>query len=116
MRSGDGRRQRTRRARLRGLLELGEGYTVAELEVEDSDWIAGRELGELTLRDAGIVVLGIHRGADTPYVGAPQRTTTVQPGDVLTVYGLEERVEALDRGRAAAQPGFRLSPGGPRRC
>ena len=44
-----------------GLLELGEGYTVAELEVEDSDWIAGRELGELTLRDAGVVVLGIHR-------------------------------------------------------
>ena len=35
-----------------GLLELGEGYAVAELEVEDGDWIAGRELGELTLRDA----------------------------------------------------------------
>ena len=28
-----------------GLLQLGEGYAVAELEVEDSDWIAGRELG-----------------------------------------------------------------------
>ena len=84
-----------------GLLELGEGYAVAELEVEAEDWIAGRELGELTLRDAGIVVLGIHR-PDRPYVGAPEETTRVCPGDVLTVYGLEERVEALDRGRAAA--------------
>ena len=83
-----------------GLLELGEGYAVAELEVEDSDWIAGRELGELTLRDAGVVVLGIHR-RDAAYVGAPEETTTVCPGDVLTVYGLEERVEALDAGRAA---------------
>jgi Trk K+ transport system NAD-binding subunit len=83
-----------------GLLELGEGYAVAELEVEETDWLAGRELGELTLRDAGIVVLGIHR-RDAAYVGAPEETTTVCPGDVLTVYGLEERVEALDAGRAA---------------
>jgi hypothetical protein len=84
-----------------GLLELGEGYAVAELEVEETDWIAGRELGELTLRDSGVVVLGIHR-LDSAYVGAPETTTTVCPGDVLTVYGLEERVEALDAGRAAA--------------
>ncbi len=84
-----------------GLLELGEGYTVAELEVEDSDWIAGRELGELTLRDSGIVVLGIHR-PDDDYVGAPEGSTRICPGDVLTVYGLEERVEALDRGRRLA--------------
>jgi hypothetical protein len=81
-----------------GLLELGDGYTVAELEVEDSDWIAGHELGDLTLRDAGVVVLGIHR-PQADYVGAPEPTTTVHPGDVLTVYGLQERVEALDRGR-----------------
>ena len=83
-----------------GLLELGEGYTVAELEVEDTDWIAGHELG--LLRDAGIVVLGIHR-PHADYVGAPEPTTTVCPGDVLTVYGLEERVEALDRGRRLAE-------------
>lgn len=85
-----------------GLLELGEGYTVAELEVEETDWIAGHELGELSLRDAGIVVLGIHRPA-ADYVGAPEPTETVHPGDVLTVYGLEERVEALDRGRRLSE-------------
>ncbi len=46
-------------------------------------------------------MLGIHP-RDAAYVGAPEETTTVCPGDVLTVYGLEERVEALDAGRAAA--------------
>ena len=46
-------------------------------------------------------MLGIHR-PDQPYVGAPEESTRVCPGDVLTVYGLEERVEALDAGRAAA--------------
>src|ERR671930_157063 len=33
-----------------GLLELEGGYTVAELEVEAQDWVAGRALAELTLR------------------------------------------------------------------
>jgi Trk K+ transport system NAD-binding subunit len=74
---------------------FGVGFTTGEAG------IAGRELGALTLRDAGIVVLGIHR-PDAAYVGAPEGSTTVCPGDVLTVYGLEENVEALDRGRAAA--------------
>ncbi len=62
-----------------GLLELGEGYTVAELEVEDGDWIAGRELGELTLRDSGIVVLGIHR-PDADYVGPRRARPGSAPG------------------------------------
>jgi TrkA-C domain len=79
-----------------GLLELEGGYTVAELEVEEADWISGRALSALTLRDEGIVVLGIHRHGGT-YVGAPDGETVIRAGDVLTVYGLEDRVEELDR-------------------
>src|SRR5215217_7737476 len=67
-----------------GLLELEGGYTVAELEVEEQDWIAGRALCELTLRDEGIVVLGIHRTGGG-YVGTPDGETVIGPGDVLTV-------------------------------
>ena len=79
-----------------GLLELEGGYTVAELEVEAEDWIAGRALSDLTLRDEGIVVLGIHRRGGG-YLGAPDGDHVIRPGDVLTVYGREDRVEEIDR-------------------
>ena len=79
-----------------GLLELEGGYTVAELEVEAEDWIAGCTLSELTLRDEGIVVLGIHRHGGG-YLGAPDGDNVIRPGDVLTVYGREDRVEEIDR-------------------
>jgi hypothetical protein len=78
-----------------GLLELEDGYAVAELEVEPQDWIAGRTLAELTLRDEGIVVLGIRR-PDGTYVGAPDGYTSIDAGDLLTVYGREERAAELD--------------------
>jgi hypothetical protein len=81
-----------------GLLELGDGYAVAELEVEPQDWIAGRTLAEITLRDEGVVVLGI-RKRNGGYIGAPDGQTGIEPEDVLTVYGREERVEELDRRR-----------------
>jgi hypothetical protein len=78
-----------------GLLELEGGYTVAELEVEEQDWIAGRALSELTLRDEGIVVLGIHRHGG--YIGTPDGDNVIRPGDVLIVYGRRDHVEELDR-------------------
>jgi hypothetical protein len=79
-----------------GLLELGGGYAVAELVVEPQDWIAGRSLGELTLRDEGVVVLGIRRPGGR-YIGAPDGHTRIGPGDQLTLYGQEDRVAELDR-------------------
>jgi uncharacterized protein with PhoU and TrkA domain len=88
-----------------GLLELEGGYTVAELEVEEQDWIAGRALGDLTLRDEGIVVLGIHRHGGG-YIGTPDGDHVIRPGDVLTVYGREDRVEEIDR-RAHDEQGDR---------
>src|SRR5689334_5533748 len=69
-----------------GLLALEGGYTVAELEVEEQDWIAGCALSDLTLRDEGIVVLGIHRNGGG-YIGAPDGDTVIRAGDVVTVYG-----------------------------
>ena len=79
-----------------GLLQLEGGYTVAELEVEQQDWIAGRTLAELTLRDEGIVVLGIHH-AGGGYLGTPDGDNVIQAGDVLTVYGRADHVEDIDR-------------------
>jgi K+/H+ antiporter YhaU regulatory subunit KhtT len=78
------------------VLELEGGYTISELLVEEQDWVAGRRLAEVTLRDEGVVVLGVRRSGSA-YLGAPDGDTIVRAGDVLTVYGREERVCELDR-------------------
>jgi uncharacterized protein with PhoU and TrkA domain len=77
------------------LLELSGEYGVMELEVDERDWVAGRSLSELALRDEGIVVLGIHRGG-SPYIGAPDGETLVLPGDTLVLYARSHRLCELD--------------------
>jgi TrkA-C domain len=81
-----------------GLLELEQGYRVLELAIRPQDWAAGQSLGELALRDEGIVVLGIHRAQGT-WVGAPAGGTQVRAGDTLVVYGREHAVCELDERR-----------------
>jgi len=79
------------------LLDLAGEYRVMEIAVRPSDWVAGRTLGELHLRDEGVVVLGISRGDD--YMGAPAGGTTILPGDTLIAYGRGPRLRGLDRRR-----------------
>jgi NhaP-type Na+/H+ and K+/H+ antiporter len=81
------------------LLELEGDYEVSELQVEAGDWLAGKTLGELKLRDEGVIVLGIHRGRD--YIGTPNGRAHVCPDDRLILYGREERLIELDRRTAA---------------
>jgi hypothetical protein len=78
------------------LLALSGDYAVAELQVRPDDWVANRRLGELRLRDEGLVVVGIRRPG-AAYVGAPGAETPVLPGDTLIVYGREGRIAELDR-------------------
>ncbi|HJQ49828.1 MAG TPA: TrkA C-terminal domain-containing protein [Gaiellaceae bacterium] len=77
-----------------GLLELEGGYRVIELAVEPEDWMAGRTLAELRLRDEGVVVLGLSRRGE--WRGAPAGQTRVEAVDTLVLYGLEEAVCELD--------------------
>lgn len=77
-----------------GLLELEGGYRVIELAVEPQDWMAGRTLAELRLRDEGVVVLGLSRGHE--WIGVPAGHTRVEAGDTLVLYGQEEAVCELD--------------------
>jgi hypothetical protein len=79
-----------------GLVELPGGHAVAELAVMESDWVAGRRLGELRLRDEGIVVLGVTR-PDGEYVAGPDAGTLVTSGDILVLYGPDELVAELDQ-------------------
>ena len=77
------------------LLHLSGDFAVAELEVDATDWLAEKALGELHLRDEGVVVLGITRASGS-WIGAPDGETTLHAGDVLVVYGREDRVCELD--------------------
>ena len=84
------------------LLALQAEWAVSELAVEDDDWIAGKTLSELRLRDEDIDVLGIQK-PNGEYIGVPHGDRRVEAGDVLVLYATEARLEEIDerkRGRA----------------
>jgi hypothetical protein len=83
------------------LLRLHGDFAVAELRVEPEDWLAERALGELHLRDEGLIVLGITR-ANGNWIGTPDGETVLHAGDVLVLYGREGRVEEIDERRRDA--------------
>lgn len=68
------------------LLRLSRDFAVLELQVRPRDWVANRTLGELSLRDEGVAVLGVERSGGG-YVAAPGWSTQVRPGDTLILYG-----------------------------
>ena len=70
--------------------------------LEQDDWIAGRTLAEVRLRDERIDVLGIQR-ATGEYVGIPHGRDRVNARDVLVLYSTEQQLAELDeRKRGAA--------------
>ena len=84
------------------LLKLAGDYGVTELEVREGDWLADHTLAELDLRDEGVLVLGVDR-ADGTYLGVPERSTHIEPGDTLILYGRSRALRALDtRGKGDA--------------
>jgi hypothetical protein len=87
---------------LGSLMGLAGDYSVSELVIEDDDWAANRTLGELELREEGIVVLGVTR-RDGHYLGAPTGRTALTPGDTLIVYGREGDLCELDHRPAGSQ-------------
>lgn len=78
------------------LLHLTDDYGVQELRVRPDEWLVGRSLAELSLREEGIIVLGIERD-DGDYVGAPRGETMVEAGDLMILYGRAEALDRLDR-------------------
>lgn len=83
------------------LLHFSGSYSVKEVFVEEGSWVAGASLGELRLREEGVVVLGIVR-RDGSFLGVPDRRTCPAPGDTLVVYGRDDTVTALAHRRAGA--------------
>jgi hypothetical protein len=77
------------------LLHISDDFAVAEIEAREGDWLTGRELRELRLREEGVIVLGVYRRSDE-YLGVPIGTTRVEAGDRLVIYGEDDAVPALD--------------------
>lgn len=77
------------------LLEVHGGYMISELHIDPGDWIAERTLAEMRLNDEGVLVLGVQRH-DGGYVGAPTGTTIGHVGDILLLYGHQDRIAELD--------------------
>ena len=84
------------------LLHLAGEYSVKELAVQDGDWMAGRSLGELRVKDEGLLVLGVVR-RDGQYVGAPRKETVIEAGDVVILYGCDAVLCGLDERRSGAR-------------
>lgn len=78
------------------LLNLSGDLAVAEISVDDGDWLAERRLKDLHLKDEGIVVLAIRR-ADGCFVGVPSADEWFYPGDRVVLYGENEAVRSLDK-------------------
>lgn len=77
------------------LLEISGGFAISEKAIRPGEWLAGRDLADLALSHEGVLVLGVQR-RDGTYLGAPTGTITLLPGDVVTMYGHEDRLEDLD--------------------
>lgn len=77
------------------LLRLAGDYRVNEMQVEEDDWLAGKNLRDCQLHDEGVIVLGILR-ADGTYVGAPRGGTSIYSGDTLLLYGRANTLQELD--------------------
>ena len=78
------------------LLHVGGEYVVTELPVASDSWLADRSIAQLSLRDEGVVVLGIER-RDGSYLGVPQGDTVLVAGDMLIVYSRGGVLAELDR-------------------
>jgi K+/H+ antiporter YhaU regulatory subunit KhtT len=83
------------------LLHVAGEYEVKEMLAAPEAWITGRTLGDLRLRDEGVLVLGIVR-ADGSYLGVPTKETRVDAGDTLILYGRDGTFVDLTERQAGA--------------
>lgn len=76
------------------LLHLREDYRIVEVDIREHTWLAEGAIGELDLPGEGVLVLGVVRG-DGDYVGAPPSDLRLHPGDLLVLYGRNNRLHEL---------------------
>ena len=75
------------------LLRLSADYAIRQFDIRPDGVVVGRSIGDLLPEAHRIVLLGIER-SDGSYLGAPPMDTKLFGGDVATVYGRNETLEA----------------------
>ena len=76
------------------LLEIDRGYSIAQIDIKEGDWMCSQRLKDLTLNEEGVLVLGIQR-KNGPFIGAPRGDSKLEAGDTLTCYGQVSMLENL---------------------
>jgi len=76
------------------VLHFKDNYKISEKQVNSKDWMANKSLKELNLRDEGITVLGVERKRNK-YFGSPTGSFTIQPEDVITIYGKADVIKNI---------------------
>jgi NhaP-type Na+/H+ and K+/H+ antiporter len=77
------------------LLNLTGEYEITVLTVREEDWLEGKKLKDLELKEEGINLIGIRRD-DGTYVGTPHGGTRISAGDSLILYGREKTLTSLE--------------------
>jgi hypothetical protein len=81
------------------VLGLQDGYRVAEIDVDEEDWLTAGSIAELDLPAEGVLPLAVER-ADGTYIGAPGPDVEKEPGDALVLFGQEDRLQELSDRKA----------------
>ncbi len=76
------------------LLNFHGDYEISDLKVDKDEWLANKTLNELKLREEGVNLISITR-KDGTYIGIPEGTTMIHPGDHLILYGKEVTLQKL---------------------
>ena len=80
------------------ILQVSRGYSLAQILLEEGEWLSHKSLRQLNLTSEGVLVLSIAR-QDGMVLGAPDPDTVVHPGDKLFCYGLEANLANLSERR-----------------
>jgi hypothetical protein len=76
------------------LLRVDHGYVVSEYLVEDGNPLVGKMLRHSRPWDSGVVILAVRRN-DVLLPGIPGPSDVIEVGDVLVIYGQEDRTKLV---------------------
>lgn len=83
-----------RKRNMEELLRLDEKHSIAEVQlINPKAFCINKTLGEVRLRDRGILILSIRRDGKTLH--APRGTDDLRQGDILLAYGRPENISRL---------------------